>query len=1196
MLAKFFRTPLYGKLVRRSSKRQSNTLKNALLNVLSGEGFSSSGMSDMVSIIGQQLGNYRVLRSLGRGGFAEVYLGQHLYLKTYAALKVLRTSVEDEDVEQFLAEAQTLARLAHRQIVRVLDFAVVQGIPILVMEYAPGGTLRQRHPSGSCLSLESTVSYAKQIAAALQYAHNHNVIHRDVKPENILLGANQEVCLSDFGIALFSPTPQQLTTQQMTGTIPYMAPEQLRGKPCFASDQYALGVVTYEWLCGVHPFEGNYWQLVYQHVSTPPPPLREKDPSLPESVETVILKALAKDPQQRHASVQIFAQALEQAVQDKERDLRYVFEVTTPLQAVSPATPTETTAPPRKVFLSASSADAVLAAQLRTDLPARGISVWNARSEMVQPSTSGRENIRQAIRAVDAVLVVASPAMQSSRQVKEHLHLAGIYRRPILYLQTSGDETLETVHLVEHIRIFDAQQVRYAAALDELVAFLERELSIPTDEQLSISTAEGEPRNPYKGLRAFGLDDAGDFFGRDALVAALMDTLQDILLPQGPGRSHDRLLAVIGPSGSGKSSVVSAGLLPRLQGGALPGSNRWVYLEPMVPGAHPLETLALTLAPHFPHRSVKSIHEDLEDDSGRGLHLLATQLAQVLEQRIVLFIDQFEEMFTLTPTEAERQCFIDLLATAVKETHGPLLLILTLRADFYDRPLAYPELGRLILRRQCVVLPMETHELRAAIKQPAALPDVHLNFEGTLLGDLLYEVQGQPGALPLLQFTLDQLFRRRAGSTLTLSAYHDIGGVKGALAKHAEATYAELPSERHRKLARFLFLRLIDPGSSEQDTTRRRATPDELTLATPEETEVLRQVMAYFIAARLLTTNEIAGTSTIEVSHEALIREWPRLADWLWEAREDVRLQQTLSKDVAEWEQHGKPQDRLYRGSQLKEAKAWARHNTPSKNEVTFLQASAARRVRAVVSVTMAALLVLMVSIPAAVALIRPPWCPTILCPPAKAVTNPNGVHDANLDVYLIAIQSAAYVIPGSPGQYTLNHLPGSIGALRTDGKALDGSAGSVQSTPYRVALGVHSLQGSHGIVIEQTALLVRQALPLTHPFDVWVTGESRNYNNNIYQVIYRGQEAQATLPANYMLPDSHVQLAPGEGDSLDIELTSRVPMDLQFAVQVTYRVITDSQVHTLVLPQVFEVVFLSPSASWRLYQLQNGHFVPQAK
>jgi hypothetical protein len=210
-----------------------------------------------------------------------------------------------------------------------------------------------------------------------------------------------------------------------------------------------------------------------------------------------------------------------------------------------------------------------------------------------------------------------------------------------------------------------------------------------------------------------------------------------------------------------------------------------------------------------------------------------------------------------------------------------------------------------------------------------------------------------------LQFTLDQLFQRRNGRQLTLPAYRELGGVKGALSRQAEETYAALPSEEHRKLARALFVRLIDPGATEQDTTRRRAALSEFSLADATQTRLMQEVADAFITARLLTTNEIAGTTTIEVSHEALIREWPRLAGWLREARDDIRLQQTISEDTAEWEQRNKPGDRLYRGSQLKDARSWARRNTPSGSEMSFLHASAAQRVRSVGSITVIVLLLL---------------------------------------------------------------------------------------------------------------------------------------------------------------------------------------------------------------------------------------------
>ena len=913
----------------------------------------------MPNRVGQQLGNYRLLRLLGRGGFAEVYLGEHVYLKRRAVVKVLHTSLDDEEVDRFLAEGQTLARLTHPHIVPVFDFAVEQGTPFLVMDYAPRGTLRQRHPRGSCLSLVTTVTYVTQVAAALQYAHTRQVIHRDVKPENILLGAGQRVLLSDFGLALFSSSPDQLSTQEKAGTIPYMAPEQLRGKPGFASDQYALGIVVYEWLCGVRPFEGDQWQVAYQHTSVPPPPLRDKDPSLPEAVEAVVLKALAKDPKERYASVQQFAQALEQtsgvsplAVGPDEE-----VEAMAPLDQL-PSAPTVTA---KRVFVSASSADEDFVARLSADLQQRGIVVRQEDPDRTQNGLDQQDGVRQAIRAVEVVLVVLSPAAHASRTVKEHLCIANLYQRRLVFVWAAGEEIAavlpEEWGRTVQIDLVDAREARYEGALDQLLACLQED--IPLEVSTSPEPAF-EPRNPYKGLRAFTQDDTDDFFGRDSFTQELVDQVKGILTSGQPGPPAARLLTVLGPSGSGKSSVVMAGLLPRLQRGALPGSQEWVYLEPMIPGTHPLEALVLTLAPRFPDRSLKSLREDLQDESTRSLHLLATQLVKTPGQQVVLFVDQFEELFNPTISEDERQHFIDLLLSAITEPGGPLLLLVTLRADCYERPMRYPTLSRLMQTRLQQVFPMEVQDLRSVIKGPAALPDVQLSFEGSLVGDLLFEVQGQVGALPLLQFTLEQLFQRRNGRQLTLSAYREIGGVKGALTRQAEETYAALPSEEHRKLARALFVRLIDPGVTEQDTTRRRAALSEFSLTETSQTRLLQEVADAFIAARLLTTNEIAGTTTIEVSHEALIREWPRLAGWLREAREDIRLQQAISKDTAEWERRNKPGDRLYRGSQLKEARAWARRNTPSGSEVAFLRAGAASRVRSLVSVIAVVLVVVL--------------------------------------------------------------------------------------------------------------------------------------------------------------------------------------------------------------------------------------------
>jgi WD40 repeat protein len=267
----------------------------------------------MADRVGQQLGNYRLLRLIGQGGFGEVYLGEHVYLQRQAAIKVLSVRLEKEDMEGFLNEARTIARLEHPNIVQVLEFGVESGIPFLVMSYAPNGTLRQRHPRGTTLPIPAMVSYVKQVADALQYAHDEKLIHRDVKPENMLLGRRNEVLLSDFGIALIAQSTSSQSKQEVVGTVAYMAPEQIQGKPRPASDQYALGIVVYEWLSGDRPFHGSFTEIATQHLFVPPPPLHEKTPKISPDIEQVVMTALAKDPQQRFKNVRAFATALEQA-------------------------------------------------------------------------------------------------------------------------------------------------------------------------------------------------------------------------------------------------------------------------------------------------------------------------------------------------------------------------------------------------------------------------------------------------------------------------------------------------------------------------------------------------------------------------------------------------------------------------------------------------------------------------------------------------------------------------------------------------------------------------------------------------------------------------------------------------------------------------------------------------------------------
>jgi len=298
----------------------------------------------MANRVGQQLGNYRLVRLLGDGAFAEVYLGEHALLGTQAAIKVLNALLTSQEAQKFQDEARMIARLKHPNIVRVLEFGMQGKIPYLVMDYAPNGTLHDRHVSGTPVPLNTVVGYIKQVADALQYAHNAKLIHRDVKPENLLVGERNEILLSDFGIAVAAHSTRTQVIQDKIGTLPYMAPEQIDGYPVPASDQYALGIIVYQWLTGELPFQGTDVEIITKHRHAPPPPLRAKVPSIPPMVEQAVLMALQKDPKKRFASIQAFAYALEQAYLQA---IAPTLPVVTPTpQVISPTLPVGQFTPP----------------------------------------------------------------------------------------------------------------------------------------------------------------------------------------------------------------------------------------------------------------------------------------------------------------------------------------------------------------------------------------------------------------------------------------------------------------------------------------------------------------------------------------------------------------------------------------------------------------------------------------------------------------------------------------------------------------------------------------------------------------------------------------------------------------------------------------------------------------------------------
>ncbi len=438
--------------------------------------------------------------------------------------------------------------------------------------------------------------------------------------------------------------------------------------------------------------------------------------------------------------------------------------------------------------------------------------------------------------------------------------------------------------------------------------------------------------NPYKGLRAFQEADAGDFYGREALVARLLERLS---------AGQARFLAVVGPSGSGKSSVVKAGLLPQLRRGALPDSDRWFIVE-MTPGARPLEELEaalLRVAVNPPASLLPQLRED-----ARGL-ARAAKRALPDGGELALVIDQFEEVFTLVEDEAERAHFLTILGAAALDPASRLRIVITLRADFYDRPLLYPDFGELVRAHTEVVLPLSREELEKAIIEPAEKAFVQIELG--LVPEIAADVNEQPGALPLLQYALTELFERRDGRWLTVQAYRDIGGISGALARRADELYDRL-DETGQNAARQMFLRLVTLNEGAEDT-RRRVRLDEL-LSLQGDPALMQSVLERFGKYRLLTFDHdpATRTPTVEVAHEALIRRWPRLRGWLRDSREDLRIQRRLAAAADDWSKMGRDASFLAAGTRLDQFEAWAGETSLALtgDEAAYLQASLAERDR----------------------------------------------------------------------------------------------------------------------------------------------------------------------------------------------------------------------------------------------------------
>jgi WD40 repeat protein/tRNA A-37 threonylcarbamoyl transferase component Bud32 len=733
--------------------------------------------------VGTELAGYRIESLLGWGGMSVVYLAEDLRLKRRVALKLLAGRLaEDESFrERFLRESELAASIDHPNIIPIYEAGRTEDLLFIAMRYVEGRDLNKRLQRGR-LDPADAIGLLAQVASALDAAHARGLVHRDVKPSNVLLdtGARPDgsdhVYLADFGLTTrISEGTGIGDDDHLMGTIDYVAPEQIAGEEIDArADVYSLGCVLYECLVGQAPFRSDSeLAVVFAHLESEPPAPSAQRPELPAALDAVIARALAKEPEQRYPSCREFARA------------------------------------------------------------ALAVSVDEASRRLID---------------------VASRAAAGRSDLSEvEAELAG--------------------------KVTDLQLVREQA----------RVLSAPATPA-RVST---EGICPFKGLASFEPVDADYFFGRERLVAELVARVVGA-----------DFLGIVGPSGSGKSSVLRAGLLPALAGGVLPGSEGWRRLL-LRPGERPLDELRRVLV------------SGAKDPLAEALDALPAN------ERLLLAVDQFEELFTACRSDAERGAFADTLARAAADPDGRALVVIALRADFYGRLAAYPRLAELLGANHVLVGPMQASELRRVVELPAGR--VGLRVETELADALVDDVEGEPGALPLLSTALLELWQKRQDNALTLAAYRESGGVHGAVARLAEGTYARIPDGR-KQLVRALMLRLVGEGEGEAPV-RRRAPLAELDL---ERNGDVADVLATLADSRLVTVSE----GNVEVAHEALLREWPRLREWIEEDTEGRRLRRHITQAATEWDAVGRDQGELYRGARLAAALDWTADHTLDVNEL----------------------------------------------------------------------------------------------------------------------------------------------------------------------------------------------------------------------------------------------------------------------
>ncbi len=589
-----------------------------------------------------------------------------------------------------------------------------------------------------------------------------------------------------------------------------------------------------------------------------------------------------------------------------------------------------------KVFVSYSRRNKSFAERLARDLSDAGMEVW-VDFRQIHGGEMWQEEIYRGIELSGIVIVCLSPPAVASEWVQREIESARQQKKtiiPVMVENALGDlQTVESLRWLLDVHFIQFEG-RYEAAFPELLQALPGRRRVGAYDVVDVAAIP----NPFKGLEAFQQTDAHFFFGRERLIEKSLQRLRQ--------DRPTRFLAVVGASGSGKSSLVRAGIMPTLRRGALPASEHW-RMSIFMPGGSPVEALAQRLAPLIESAQSADITRMLGEGVERIDDVIDMALAGAHEDaRLLLVVDQFEEVFTRAGP-AEREKFLNLLEHAATEPGGRAMIVITMRADFFDRLSGFPALAELFEQENMIIVAeMTAVELLRAIEGPAQA--VGLVYDDGLPQRILDDVRREPGSLPLLQYALKELYQRRDGIYLTTEAYDAIGGVRQALARHAEDIYLRMGSAQQAIMRRVL-LRLVEVSETGEATRRKVERADLVFRDVPDQ--AVQELLDLLTAAetRLLIASRQIGSSSdedavptvmIEIGHEALVREWERFRGWVAEDVEQLRQGTELLQAAQDWRQGGGDVAYLLVGNRLLRAQAWLQEADATPLQREFIQAS----------------------------------------------------------------------------------------------------------------------------------------------------------------------------------------------------------------------------------------------------------------